>query len=232
MLFVSNSTIEKSCAAQESLCKQRIYRKCPRYFSGTILDRSQNVMEDVSNIPSTSLYKHFCVHSVWLTKGNTSLVWADVLSFEHLATDAKNFWFWYIKTCLVTVSVVLGCVPASEIGITFLLLEMENVTVLYTGPLLLPCVCPGEVPRGSVVYAAVELAESAAEGWWVRPMIVQVQEKKSVQSDLGTGAGKSVWTLLLLVWGDSCYESVPGPLLRLIFQGMLARWETLHLFRF
>lgn len=47
-----------------------------------------------------------------------------------------------------------------------------------------------------------------------------------VQCDLGTGAGKSVGTLLLLVGGDLCYESVPGPLLRLIFQGMLACWET------
>ena len=59
----------------------------------------------------------------------------------------------------MTVSVVLGCVPASEIGITFLLFEMENVTVLCTGPLLLPRVYPGEVPLGSVVYTAAELAE-------------------------------------------------------------------------
>lgn len=59
---------------------------------------------------------------------------------------------------------VLRCVPASEIGITFLLLEMENVTVLYTGPLLLPCVYPGEVPLGPVVYAAVELAKECSEG--------------------------------------------------------------------
>lgn len=47
-----------------------------------------------------------------------------------------------------------------------------------------------------------------------------------MQCDLGTGAGKSVGALLLLVGGDLCSESVPGPLLRLIFQGMLACWET------
>lgn len=57
------------------------------------------------------------------------------------------------------VSVVLGCVRASEIGITFLLFEMKNVTVLYTGPLLVPCIYPGEVPLGLVVYGAAELAK-------------------------------------------------------------------------
>ena len=115
-------------------------------------------MEVVGNVPSTSLCKRLCVHSVWLTKANTSLVWADLLSFEHRATNAENFWFCYTNTHPVTVSVVLGCVPASKIATTFLLLEMENATASCTGPLLLPRAYPGEVPRGSVVYA-VELAE-------------------------------------------------------------------------
>lgn len=50
------------------------------------------------------------------------------------------------------------------------------------------------------------------------------ENKLYVQRGLGTGAGKSVGALLLSVRGDLCYESVPGPLLRLIFSrdaGML-----------
>lgn len=47
----------------------------------------------------------------------------------------------------------------SKIGITFLTLAMQNVAVLHTGPLLLPQVCPGEVPPGSVVYAAAGIGQ-------------------------------------------------------------------------
>lgn len=38
----------------------------------------------------------------------------------------------------MTVSVVVGCVPASETGIALLLLEMENVAVCTQGPGCLP----------------------------------------------------------------------------------------------
>lgn len=60
-------------------------------------------------------------------------------------------------------AVVLGCGPASEREMTFLLFEMENV--LYAGPLLLPRVYPGEVPLASVVYAVLNWPNSAVKGW-------------------------------------------------------------------
>lgn len=69
---VSESTTGKSCAGLESLCKQRIYRDHPRYFSGTVLDHSQNLMENVGNISNTAMCQRVCAHSVWQTKASTS----------------------------------------------------------------------------------------------------------------------------------------------------------------
>lgn len=113
-------------------------------------------MEDVGNIPSTSLYKHLCFHSVWLNKGQYKLgvSWFAVLPTP--GDQCQKFRFWYIKTCLVDCMCGLR---NSEIGITFLLLAMHNVTVLHAGPLPLPRVCPGEVPPGSVVYAAAGIGQ-------------------------------------------------------------------------
>lgn len=55
MFSVSDSTMGKSCAVQESLCKQRIHRERPSYFSGTRLACNQNVTEHVGNVPSASM---------------------------------------------------------------------------------------------------------------------------------------------------------------------------------
>lgn len=149
-----------------------------------------------------------------------------LLSSAYLATNAENFWFWYT----MMVSVVLGCVTASKTGITFLLFETENVTVRGQGHccfpvfLLVSC-CWFSCLRCSWTGRIVNSAE---KGWWVRPMI-KCRKTSCVCTVIWAPELEVILPLVPLVWGDLCYESAPGPLFRLIFQGMLACWETLHL---
>lgn len=140
MLLVFNSTIGKSCAAWESLCKQRVYEKRPRYFLGTVLDCCQNVMEDVGNKPSTSMHKHCCVHSVCLTKDTTS--WRG-----HVAVlGIPGYQCWKLLILVHHDGICgLGMCNSFQNRNYLPLVWNRECHSAWTGPLLLPRVSPGEV---------------------------------------------------------------------------------------
>lgn len=150
ILLVLKSTIGKSCAVWESLCKQRIYRKLPRNFSGTVLDCSQMSWRMQVTNPAFPCTKALCLQCV-PDKGHSKVTWAHCCP--------QNTWLPTLKTSNeYLVSVVLGCLTASKTGITFLLFETENVTVYGQRHCCFPMFPPARCCWYSCL-AAAELGE-------------------------------------------------------------------------